>query len=89
MADYTPSPELIAARTAFEEAQLQLTEARQKFRAAVADELRKYADVTNDVIAEHLPWTAEVVRTIAREYDVPRKRQPTVEAIKRRRRKAN
>lgn len=85
MADYEPSPELIAARAEFEEAGVKLAEARNKFRAAVADELRR-VDVTNDVIAEHLPWTAEVVRTIAREYDVPRKRKPTVRSIKPKRR---
>jgi hypothetical protein len=37
--------------------------------------------VTNDEMAEHVPWTSETVRGIAREYDVPRKRKPTVRSI--------
>jgi hypothetical protein len=32
-------------------------------------------------MAEHVPWTSETVRGIAREYDVPRKRKPTVRSI--------
>jgi hypothetical protein len=81
MSDYSPSPELAAALDAFDKAQEAAEQAREKLRAAVAADLKTY-DVTTDVIAEHLPWSAETVRGIAREYDVPRKRKPTVRSIK-------
>lgn len=81
MTDYSPSQQLADALAAFTEAQQAVDAARDKLRAAVADDLKTY-DVTNEVIAEHLPWSAETVRGIAREYDVPRKRKPTVRSIK-------
>lgn len=81
MTAYTPSPELTEALTAFNKAQEAADQARDELRAAVAAELKSY-EVTNDALAAHLPWSGETVRGIAREYDVPRKRQPTVRSIK-------
>lgn len=81
MTDYSPSPQLVAALAEFEKAQEAEEVARANLRAAVADDLKTY-DVTNEVIAPHLPWSSETVRGIAREYDVPRKRKPTVRSIK-------
>jgi hypothetical protein len=87
MTDYSPSPQLTAALAAFVETQRAEEAARQELRAAVAADLKKF-DITNDVIAAHLPWSAETVRGIAREYDVPRKRKPTVKSIKPKKRTA-
>lgn len=87
MTDYNPSQQLTDALTAFQDAQRAVDAARETLRAAVAQDLKTY-DVTNEVIAEHLPWSAETVRGIAREYDVPRKRKPTVRSIKPRKRTA-
>ncbi|MFJ6729396.1 hypothetical protein ACIQPQ_31290 [Streptomyces sp. NPDC091281] len=81
MTAYTPSPELTEALTAFDRAQEAAEQARIELRAAVAAELKSH-EVTNDALAAHLPWSGETVRGIAREYDVPRKRQPTVRSIK-------
>jgi hypothetical protein len=81
MTSYTPSQQLADALAAFTAAEEALEKARQHLRAAVADDLKAY-DVTNDAIAAHLPWSGETVRGIAREYDVPRKRKPTVRSIK-------
>lgn len=81
MTDYSPSPQLTAALEAFEKAQQAEEEARTNLRAAVADDLKQF-DITNEVIATHLPWSSETVRGIAREYEVPRKRKPTVRSIK-------
>jgi hypothetical protein len=81
MTAYSPSPQLTAALTAYEQAQQAAETAREHLRAAVADDMKTY-DVTADGIAAHLPWSGETVRGIAREYDVPRKRKPTVKSIK-------
>ena len=88
MTAYQPSQQLTDALASFEQAQRALDAARENLRAAVAHDL-KTSDITNEVIAEHLPWSAETVRGIAREYDVPRKRKPTVRSIKPRKRAAS
>lgn len=82
---YEPSPRLRAALDAYTAAQEAIDARREELRAAVADDLKTY-DVTNDVVATHLPWSGETVRGIAREYGVPPKRKPTVRSIKPRRR---
>ncbi|MCM1964872.1 hypothetical protein [Streptomyces sp. G1] len=81
MSDYKPSDELKAALHALDLAEQELDNRRKAVRAAVANDLKANPRVTNPEMADHLPWTAETVRAIAREYDVPRKRQPTVKAI--------
>lgn len=81
MTDYTPSAGLTAALKTFDDAQAAAEEARINLRTAVANELKTH-DITNEVIADHLPWSSETVRGIAREYGVPRKRKPTVKSIK-------
>ncbi|MGW2010920.1 hypothetical protein [Streptomyces nigrescens] len=87
MTDYTPSQKLSHALDAFTKAQEAEEAARLQLRAAVAEDLKTY-DVTNDVIASHLPWSSETVRGIAREYEVPRRRKPTVKSIKPKKRTA-
>lgn len=81
MTDYSPSQQLTAALADYEQATEAAEAARVRLRAAVADDLKTY-DVTTDGIAEHLPWSGETVRGIAREYEVPRRRKPTVKSIK-------
>lgn len=85
---YTPSPELKDALEALAQAERLVDERRTAARAAVAADLKANPDVTNPVIAEHLPWTPETVRGIAREYGVPPKRKPTVRSIKPKKRAA-
>lgn len=85
MSDYAPSSQLRSALDAFEQAQQAAVGAREKLRAAVAEDLRT-CDITSDGIAEHLPWSGETVRGIAREYGIPHKRKPTVRSIKPQRR---
>jgi hypothetical protein len=82
MSQYTPSDDVKAALQAVKDAEDALKLRRKELRAAVAADLKANPDVTNDVMAEHLPFTSETVRQIAREYDVPRKRNPTVRSIK-------
>lgn len=78
---YTPSPQLIAALDAFAEAERIKEEARLKLRDAIAEEL-KTQDITSKGLTPHTPWSEETLRSIAREYDVPRKRAATVKTIK-------
>ncbi|MEU5834511.1 hypothetical protein ABZ820_12675 [Streptomyces diacarni] len=82
MTTYTPSDSVKAAVKAVEDAHAQLDECRRKLRAAVAADLRQQPDVTNSQAAKALPFSEEIVRSIAREFDLPRKRKPTVRSIK-------
>lgn len=79
---YTPSPELAAAITAFDEAQKAVDDRRRELRAAIGKELTDFPDVTSAQVADHVPWSDETVRGIAREHGVPLKRAPTVRSIK-------
>lgn len=78
---YEPSEHLREALAGLSAAEEALATARTAVRAAIAADLRAFPTVTNDELAEHVPWTSETVRGIAREYDVPRKRKPTVRSI--------
>jgi hypothetical protein len=82
MTDYRPSPQLADALAAYTAAQEAAEDRRVALRAAVAAELIAYSDLTNELLAEHLPWSGETVRGIAREYEIPPKRKPTVRSIK-------
>ncbi|WP_431983938.1 hypothetical protein [Streptomyces qinglanensis] len=82
MTRYTPSKAVKEAIRAVEEAQAQLQLARASLRSAVADDLKAQPEVTNKEASEVLPFAEETVRSIAREFDVPRKRKPTVRSIK-------
>ena len=86
MTEYEPSPQLVAALAKFTDAEGAVEAAREALREAVAAELTAYSDLTNDKLAEHLPWSGETVRGIAREYEIPPKRKPTVRSIKPKRR---
>jgi hypothetical protein len=49
--------------------------ARAALELCIADELRAHPALTNAEIAEHLPWSQEQVRVIARAHKVPRRRK--------------
>ncbi|MFB8347962.1 hypothetical protein ACFTTN_14170 [Streptomyces niveus] len=49
--------------------------ARASLEQCIADELKAHPALTNSEIAEHLPWSQEQVRVIARAHDVPRRRK--------------
>ncbi|MYX36525.1 MULTISPECIES: hypothetical protein [unclassified Streptomyces] len=72
--EYRPSDELREDLRAWQDAVRAEERARHALRKRVADEL-KATGVTNATIAQHLPWTEENVRLIAREYGVPRLRK--------------
>lgn len=82
MADYTPSDELRAEIAAFKQADEAFNAARERFRKAIADELLAHEEATSKNLARHVPWSDETIRGIAREYEVPLKRAPTVQSIK-------
>jgi len=81
MTTYQPSPELSAELAAFDAAKTAFETAKERLREAIAAEL-KSQDVTSKTLAPKTPWSDETVRGIAREYDVPLRRQPTVKSIK-------
>lgn len=81
-ADYTPSDDLKAAIRAFEEIEKLYEQGRESFRKAIGRELLEHPEATAKKLATHVPWSDETVRGIAREFDVPLKRPPTVRSIK-------
>ncbi|MFJ8852346.1 hypothetical protein [Streptomyces sp. NPDC102437] len=82
MTSYTPSSALADALHALEDAEALVKKCRTELRAAVAADMKAHPELTAPAMAKHLPWTEETVRQIAREYDVPRKRRPTVRSVK-------
>ncbi|MGW3971168.1 hypothetical protein ACWEFD_17950 [Streptomyces ardesiacus] len=82
MSEYTPSEAVVAGIEAVRKAEEALKDRRQELRAAVAADLLANPDATNAVVADQLPFTEEYVRKVARDFDVPRKRKPTVRSIK-------
>ncbi|MGE7437541.1 hypothetical protein [Kitasatospora sp. NPDC001175] len=87
MTDYTPSAQLTQAIADYDKAQQEADAARDALRLATATEMKTH-DVTAKVLANHLPWSDETIRGIAREHDVPLKRAPTVRSIKPKKRTA-
>lgn len=86
MTDQPTSPEYEAALTRFNETRDAHEEAKAALRVATAAELRS-TGMTTKAFAPHSPWSEETLRGIAREYDIERKRAPTVRSIKPQRRK--
>ena len=84
--EYAPSADLQAAIDAYDKARADAETARKQLRTAVAAELKTY-DVTNEDLADFLPWSGETVRGIAREFKIPPKRKPTVQSINAKRRR--
>ncbi|MEC3995035.1 hypothetical protein VSR01_16440 [Actinacidiphila sp. DG2A-62] len=80
-AAYAPSEQLQDALKELGKAEEAVAAARTAVRAAIAADLRAFPSVTTDEMAAHVPYSNETVRGIAREYDVPRKRKPTVRSI--------
>lgn len=70
---YVPSDAYKALRAAWQRAVKAREEAVTATREAVAAELTANRHLSNDELAEHLPWSEEIVRQIAREYQVPRR----------------
>ncbi|WP_284576739.1 hypothetical protein [Streptomyces sp. 2P-4] len=87
---YTPSPTLLSALEELDAARERVQQLQRAVYDAVADDLRANPELTNADVAGHekIPYTQETVRKIAREYDIPRKRKPTVRAIKPKKRAA-
>lgn len=85
---YEPSEQLREALAGLSAAEDALATARTAVRAAIAADMRANPEVSTDEMAEHVPYSNETVRGIAREYDVPRKRKPTVRSIARGKKKA-
>jgi len=81
---YTPSSTLLTALEELEKAKDLVKERQRAVYDAIADDLRANPELTNAALVGHekIPYTQETVRKIAREYDIPRKRQPTVRSIK-------
>ncbi|MDX2922479.1 hypothetical protein [Streptomyces sp. NE06-03C] len=81
---YTPSSDLLAALEELDRLKDLVTKQTKAVHLEVANDLKANPELTNADVAEHeaIPYTQETVRKIAREYGVPRKRQPTVRAIK-------
>lgn len=80
MDPYTPSDELKTALSDYEEALRIVEERRLTVYDAVAADMKTYG-VTNARMAEHLPWTEEHVRKIARARGVQPQRKSTVRSI--------
>ena len=78
---YQPTGQLLAALNEWRVAVKAEEHAREQLRAAVAWDLRAY-QVSNSEMAEHLPWTAETVRTIANEHEVPGGRRRKLRTVK-------
>ncbi|MFD0209153.1 hypothetical protein ACFVH9_08445 [Streptomyces hirsutus] len=72
---YTPSERLRDLLAAWHLAVEDEKKARMALEEAIAGELRANPNLTNPEIAEHLPWSQEQVRIIARAHDVPRRRK--------------
>lgn len=75
------SPAVQAALDAYNQVKDELEAKRHALRAAIAADLKTH-DLSSEDMAKLLPWSGEMVRGIAREYDVPPKRKPTVRSIK-------
>lgn len=80
MDTYTPSEELKTALAEYEEALALVDERRLKVYDLVAAEMKAHG-VTNARMADHLPWTEEHVRKIAKKRGVEPQRKSTVRSI--------
>ncbi|MGA5497753.1 hypothetical protein ACPCSP_25655 [Streptomyces cinereoruber] len=82
---YDPSPAVLKtladAFEALRQAEARTKEAWTAARATVAEELRT-SQVSRAKIVPHTPWTEGTITNIAKEYDVPGLRAPTVRSIK-------
>lgn len=71
--EYAPSATLQAALAELAAAEAAVEAKRSAAHAAVAQDMRDFR-VPQTVMAEHVPWTEEHVRKIARQHGVPRLR---------------
>lgn len=81
-AEYTPSDDLKAEIKAWKELEALHEAGRQRFRKAIAEEMLRDPNATTGRLTRHVDWSEETLRGISREYEVPRKRPPTVRSIK-------
>ncbi|MGW6391167.1 hypothetical protein ACWFR1_11820 [Streptomyces sp. NPDC055103] len=72
---YKPSERLRDLLAAWNMAGDDVKKTRATLEKCIADELKAHPSLTNAEIAEHLPWSQEQVRVIARAHDVPRRRK--------------
>ncbi|MFD3609019.1 hypothetical protein ACFWXA_13260 [Streptomyces atroolivaceus] len=72
---YKPSDRLRDLRSAWYAAGDHVKKTRATLEASIADELKAHPALTNAEVAEHLPWSQEQVRVIARAHEVPRRRK--------------
>lgn len=80
MDTYTPSDELKAALAEYEKALAIVDKRRLQVYDLVAAEMKAHG-VTNARMADHLPWTEEHVRKIAKARGVQPQRKSTVRSI--------
>lgn len=81
-AEYKPSDDFKAAIRAWEELERLHEQGREAFRQAIGRELLEHPEATTGKLVQHVKWSEETLRGIAREHKVPRKRPPTVRSIK-------
>lgn len=81
-ADYTPSDDFKAEMRAWEELEALHEAGRERFRKAIAEEMLRDPNATTGRLTKYVRWSEETLRSIAREFKVPRKRPPTVRSIK-------
>lgn len=72
---YKPSERLLDLLAAWNARVAEANKAREELEQGIATELEEFDWVTNREVSEHLPWSEEQVRLIARKYDVPRRRK--------------
>lgn len=76
---YKPTERLLdllaAWKAEVKEAETKVNKARDELEQGIATELEEMDWLTNREVAEHLPWSEEQVRLIARKYNVPRRRK--------------
>lgn len=81
-ADYAPSDDFKAEIAAWEELEALHEAGRKRFRKAIADEMHRNPNATTGRLMKYVRWSEETLRGIAREFNVPLKRPPTVRSIK-------
>lgn len=82
---YAPSDRLVSARQEYETAVQAAEEKRAALRAATADDIAADPSATNEEVAEHLPWSGEIVRQIRAEAGLPSVRPRSAGTLKARR----
>jgi hypothetical protein len=72
---YKPSERLLNLLAAWNARVDEEKKARIELEKGIAAELTEDLELTNREISEHLPWSEENIRLLARKYNVPRRRK--------------